>query len=202
MYVHIPTYIHYHTHTHSLLVHIPITHLYTYTYTRVPISRYFAVARGGADGHSFAFNQLLNDKGPGMMQGGGEYVCGLEYMMQIPIRNHLHTHTHIHFRTSYLYPYHTVIPLYSMYTHTHSHIYNLTPKPIPTPLPILIHKHMHIPTLIPIPIHIHIHNTGCERPCLDQESKVCGCIDSACTGPTPRGEEHNRRWAVYEVLKK
>jgi dolichyl-diphosphooligosaccharide--protein glycosyltransferase len=41
---------------------------------------------------------------------------------------------------------------------------------------------------------------GCERPCLDMEDKVCGCIDGACSGPTPRGEEHNRRWAVYEVL--
>jgi len=40
---------------------------------------------------------------------------------------------------------------------------------------------------------------GCERPCMDQESKTCGCIDSMCDGPKPRGEEHNRRWAVYEV---
>ena len=41
---------------------------------------------------------------------------------------------------------------------------------------------------------------GCERPCLDLQNKVCGCIDSACTGPIPKGEEHNRRWAVYEVI--
>ena len=41
---------------------------------------------------------------------------------------------------------------------------------------------------------------GCERPCVDNEAKVCGCIDGACSGPTPRGEEHNRRWAVYEVM--
>eukprot|EP01038_Epipyxis_sp_PR26KG_P014595 gene14595-19601_t len=41
---------------------------------------------------------------------------------------------------------------------------------------------------------------GCERPCLDLETKVCGCMDGACTGPIPRGEEHNRRWAVYEVI--
>lgn len=41
---------------------------------------------------------------------------------------------------------------------------------------------------------------GCERPCADLENKVCGCTDAACTGPVPRGEEHNRRWAVYEVL--
>ncbi|KAJ1423009.1 hypothetical protein B484DRAFT_313502, partial [Ochromonadaceae sp. CCMP2298] len=40
---------------------------------------------------------------------------------------------------------------------------------------------------------------GCERPCEDNDAKVCGCMDTACTGPTPNGEEHNRRWAVYEV---
>jgi dolichyl-diphosphooligosaccharide--protein glycosyltransferase len=45
-----------------------------------------------------------------------------------------------------------------------------------------------------------MNSGGCERPCLDDESKVCGCTDTACTGPIPRGEEHNRRWAVYEVL--
>ena len=38
---------------------------------------------------------------------------------------------------------------------------------------------------------------GCERPCLDTETKVCGCIDGDCTSATPTGEEHNRRWAVY-----
>jgi hypothetical protein len=47
-----------------------------------------------------------------------------------------------------------------------------------------------------------INNGGCERPCADLEDKVCGCMDGACTGPVPKGEEHNRRWAVYEVLKK
>jgi dolichyl-diphosphooligosaccharide--protein glycosyltransferase len=41
---------------------------------------------------------------------------------------------------------------------------------------------------------------GCERPCADQDDKPCGCIDSACSGPIIKGEEHNRRWAVYEVL--
>lgn len=41
---------------------------------------------------------------------------------------------------------------------------------------------------------------GCERPCLDIPDKFCGCIDYECTGPVPKGEEHNRRWAVYEVL--
>jgi len=42
---------------------------------------------------------------------------------------------------------------------------------------------------------------GCERPCVDDESKYCGCIDGACSGPKPSGEEHNRRWAVYQVIK-
>lgn len=70
--------------------------------------RYFAVARGGPDGHAFAFNQLDNSRG--QLQGG-----------------------------------------------------------------------------------------GCERPCADSDDKPCGCSDAACTGPIIRGEEHNRRWAVYEV---
>ena len=35
---------------------------------------------------------------------------------------------------------------------------------------------------------------------MDLEHKVCGCIDMACTGPLPKGEEHNRRWAVYELV--
>lgn len=72
--------------------------------------RYFAVARGGPDGHSFAFSNIDNSRG--QLQGG-----------------------------------------------------------------------------------------GCERPCADVDNKVCGCIDSACTGPIIKGEEHNRRWAVYEVKR-
>lgn len=71
--------------------------------------RYFAVARGGPDGHSFAFNQLDNSRG--QLQGG-----------------------------------------------------------------------------------------GCERPCADADDKPCGCIDGACSGPIIKGEEHTRRWAVYQVL--
>eukprot|EP00428_Durinskia_dybowskii_P075153 CAMPEP_0170417528 /NCGR_PEP_ID=MMETSP0117_2-20130122/33761_1 /TAXON_ID=400756 /ORGANISM="Durinskia baltica, Strain CSIRO CS-38" /LENGTH=868 /DNA_ID=CAMNT_0010675713 /DNA_START=73 /DNA_END=2676 /DNA_ORIENTATION=+ len=70
--------------------------------------RYFAVARGGPDGHSFAFNRVDNSRG--QLQGG-----------------------------------------------------------------------------------------GCERPCADDDTKPCGCIDGACSGPIIKGEEHNRRWAVYEV---
>jgi dolichyl-diphosphooligosaccharide--protein glycosyltransferase len=71
--------------------------------------RYFAVARGGSDGHSFAFNKL--DTSRGQLQGG-----------------------------------------------------------------------------------------GCDRPCEDNDDKACGCIDAACTGPIIKGEEHNRRWAVYQVV--
>lgn len=47
-----------------------------------------------------------------------------------------------------------------------------------------------------------ISGGGCERPCADLDDKVCGCTDLACTGPIPKGEEHNRRWAVYEVISK
>ncbi|CAN0265874.1 unnamed protein product, partial [Ectocarpus sp. 13 AM-2016] len=39
----------------------------------------------------------------------------------------------------------------------------------------------------------------CERPCGDLQTKACGCTDLACTGPNPPGEQHNRRWAVYEL---
>lgn len=52
---------------------------------------------------------------------------------------------------------------------------------------------------------------GCEQPCEDDQSKFCGCIDSSCSGgrrvrevqtlDIPEGEEFNRRWAVYEVVK-
>jgi len=41
---------------------------------------------------------------------------------------------------------------------------------------------------------------GCERPCADDPSKYCGCTDMACTGPRAPGEEHNRRWVVYEMV--
>jgi hypothetical protein len=40
---------------------------------------------------------------------------------------------------------------------------------------------------------------GCERPCADNVSKQCGCMDSTCSGPKPAEEEHNRRWVVYEL---
>ena len=40
---------------------------------------------------------------------------------------------------------------------------------------------------------------GCERPCMDEQGSQCGCADQACTAPPEAGEEHNRRWAVYEI---
>ncbi len=42
---------------------------------------------------------------------------------------------------------------------------------------------------------------SCERPCNDLEDKFCGCADQFCAEGKPRGEEHNRRWAVYEIVK-
>jgi dolichyl-diphosphooligosaccharide--protein glycosyltransferase len=41
---------------------------------------------------------------------------------------------------------------------------------------------------------------GCERPCPDDSAAACGCVDDLCDGQLPAGEEHNRRWVVYEVL--
>lgn len=45
-----------------------------------------------------------------------------------------------------------------------------------------------------------VKGEGCERKCVDYESRKCGCVDTHCTGPTPQGENNNRRWAVYEIL--
>ncbi|KAH9189348.1 hypothetical protein AeNC1_008676 [Aphanomyces euteiches] len=44
------------------------------------------------------------------------------------------------------------------------------------------------------------NSKDCDRPCLDDPAKACGCIDGACSEPKMEGEEHNRRWVVYEVL--
>ncbi|KAG5185601.1 dolichyl-diphosphooligosaccharide--protein glycosyltransferase [Tribonema minus] len=41
---------------------------------------------------------------------------------------------------------------------------------------------------------------GCERACADDAAAACGCMDAACSAPKPAAEEHNRRWAVYEVM--
>lgn len=45
------------------------------------------------------------------------------------------------------------------------------------------------------------NDAGCQRPCMDSQSHVCGCADGGCAdqGVSPgKGQEHNRRWAVYE----
>ena len=43
---------------------------------------------------------------------------------------------------------------------------------------------------------------GCTVSCTDADSEAyCGCADAACGGdPMPPGEEHNRRWMVYEII--
>jgi dolichyl-diphosphooligosaccharide--protein glycosyltransferase len=45
----------------------------------------------------------------------------------------------------------------------------------------------------------NMFDESCDRPCEDITEKSCGCCDSFCKGPLPKGEEHNRRWTVYEV---
>ncbi|KAK8797136.1 hypothetical protein WA158_004346 [Blastocystis sp. Blastoise] len=47
-----------------------------------------------------------------------------------------------------------------------------------------------------------VDKEGCERVCLDERDKKCGCSDSACTGSRVKGEKNVRRWAVYERVKK
>ncbi|CAM9443152.1 unnamed protein product [Discosporangium mesarthrocarpum] len=42
-------------------------------------------------------------------------------------------------------------------------------------------------------------DAGCMNKCNDQPEKLCGCTDLACQGAIPPGEQHNRRWAVYEM---
>ena len=46
---------------------------------------------------------------------------------------------------------------------------------------------------------VQLSGGGCERVCLDNSDRTCGCIDDACTGRVAAGEEHNRRWVVYEL---
>ena len=45
-------------------------------------------------------------------------------------------------------------------------------------------------------------SAGCNRPCTDIVDQRCGCVDDLCNDPTPANEEHNRRWAVYEMVEK
>ena len=40
---------------------------------------------------------------------------------------------------------------------------------------------------------------GCERACADEDSKLCGCADDACTGAMGDDQPHHRRWAVYRM---
>jgi len=43
-------------------------------------------------------------------------------------------------------------------------------------------------------------DAGCATPCADDENLACGCSDELCGGLAPaEGEEHTRRWAVYEA---
>ena len=43
---------------------------------------------------------------------------------------------------------------------------------------------------------------GMNRGCVPIVTETCGCMDAACSGDTPKGEDNNRRWAVYEVIKR
>ena len=44
-----------------------------------------------------------------------------------------------------------------------------------------------------------IDDDACRRPCIDDQTKLCGCADGGCHPfPKPEGEEHNRRWSVYK----
>jgi hypothetical protein len=45
-------------------------------------------------------------------------------------------------------------------------------------------------------------NRGCRVPCLDDGSKSCGCADDLCPEPAAKGQDNNRRWAVYEVSER
>lgn len=41
----------------------------------------------------------------------------------------------------------------------------------------------------------------CDRGCLDDQDKRCGCADGGCMDAPPRGEAIRRAWAVYELPK-
>ena len=52
------------------------------------------------------------------------------------------------------------------------------------------------------PRKFDVSSAGCTRPCLDQPDLSCGCADGACAERGDQAvppEEHNRRWAVYEI---
>lgn len=45
-------------------------------------------------------------------------------------------------------------------------------------------------------------NEDCDRPCSDDSKFKCGCADQSCRSQIPDGEDNNRRWFVYEIIKK
>lgn len=48
------------------------------------------------------------------------------------------------------------------------------------------------------------NDEGCRRACLDSNAHSCGCADGGCVdmNVSPgRGQEHNRRWAIYERIQ-
>uniref|UniRef100_A0A7S3WZI2 STT3/PglB/AglB core domain-containing protein n=1 Tax=Emiliania huxleyi TaxID=2903 RepID=A0A7S3WZI2_EMIHU len=50
-----------------------------------------------------------------------------------------------------------------------------------------------------------LDDAGCSTPCLDFQEYGCGCADELCAEAgvsAVRGEEHVRRWAIYEVVAK
>jgi len=50
-----------------------------------------------------------------------------------------------------------------------------------------------------------LDDAGCSVPCLDFQAYGCGCADELCAEAgvsAVRGEEHVRRWAIYEVAAK
>ena len=45
-----------------------------------------------------------------------------------------------------------------------------------------------------------LSDAGCAEPCADDERMACGCADDHCGGlRAVKGEEHVRRWVVYQV---
>lgn len=47
------------------------------------------------------------------------------------------------------------------------------------------------------------NDAGCSRPCMDTQNHVCGCAGVACKEhnvQAGKGQEHIRRWAVYEHI--
>ncbi|KAF0720808.1 Aste57867_3 [Aphanomyces stellatus] len=45
------------------------------------------------------------------------------------------------------------------------------------------------------------NGAGCNRPCMDSQAHFCGCADGGCIDTNAKagaGQEHIRRWAVYE----